>query len=784
MIELPSILKWDMDLQSPADDSKKIGENEQLSQAGANFHPQAEQVQEEEEEEEETIDHHDDMKITNDRGEMRRNNGNYRKERYLYKGSAVHPVEEYIFDPKSLVINNATDTHDTEILARTSTPSFILDVTWPRIIQFYLPESELCQDFKPKFINLARQIRRRASKMVVEFHTISCEIFTEVCDEYGIKGVPHVVLFPYGQAADPIVLQRTSTNDLEINLVAEELGIDLLPSSGDSSKYSFPGAANEIDIQHSEKYNQALEMGRIISKLETNHRNHYDEPDEFVNGARSFVFALEHIMGDVAIDQKKKIKSLKPDQVDIFHEWIDLLHWSLPSKWKLHHLINDIRQNLEDDIKSGTKSKIENNPKDFLDPILQSHSQVIPYYEWTEQCSHGKYGTGYACGLWNLLHILSVGVAEQHSSVLIKGGEHSSSSSEITPGKINLLVKEYLQEFFFDTCIECKEYYLSMYESCGFQHCERMPLEITSAANNHETQEKGIVIKANKQNRKTEWRELALWLWEVHNDVNVRVLQDECRRDGRLATKDELIDILWPSRNDCENCWKDGGSWDSDEVYQYLRNIYWPRGVQNPRLVVLNKWRHLSSENRQNGRAFDRTHGQKGFYFMLFICAILFSYNLLHIHSGKKKKKITSKKSKKKYTTKTYSKSRPTQRNPLQTLSSKFIRFSSLYVRNTRIHHLLKEVISIVSRNLRLCIIRIESILVGSISKENSILFRKSKIKTAKNMKINTESQRSLNRKTKMATFHTTLSRQEKPSTNRRRIQVIHTNNSHQMPQV
>lgn len=98
-----------------------------------------------------------------------------------------------------------------------------------------------------------------------------------------------------------------------------------------------------------------------------------------------------------------------------------------------------------------------------------------------------------------------------------------------------------------------------MYDSCGHGHCTRlsddqMPLQ-----------------------EKVE-DELALWLWEVHNSVNLRLMKESAEREHRNITKEEIISSKFPSKGMCPNCWLDvdQNSWDSSEMYKFLRTWYWP----------------------------------------------------------------------------------------------------------------------------------------------------------------------------------------------------------------
>jgi hypothetical protein len=83
-----------------------------------------------------------------------------------------------------------------------------------------------------------------------------------------------------------------------------------------------------------------------------------------------------------------------------------------------------------------------------------------------------------------------------------------------------------------------------------------------------------------------DWKQLPLWLWEVHNDVSVRVAHEKIERQidssnnlsrkkvARLTRTDE-IKHLFPSLETCFQCFDENGSWDEDTVFEYLEASYW-----------------------------------------------------------------------------------------------------------------------------------------------------------------------------------------------------------------
>ena len=73
-------------------------------------------------------------------------------------------------------------------------------------------------------------------------------------------------------------------------------------------------------------------------------------------------------------------------------------------------------------------------------------------------------------------------------------------------------------------------------------------------------------------------KEVALWLWEVHNSVNARLMKEAAQRENRLVTHDETLASMFPTKRMCRGCWLDANmtKWDDEKVFQFLNDWYWP----------------------------------------------------------------------------------------------------------------------------------------------------------------------------------------------------------------
>lgn len=107
------------------------------------------------------------------------------------------------------------------------------------------------------------------------------------------------------------------------------------------------------------------------------------------------------------------------------------------------------------------------------------------------------------CALWRLFHIFSLG----------KGGEATGIEHLTAMEAIHVTVDK------FFSCTECRDHFLLHYNQCDFGRCEAQS-----------------------------WKDVALWLYRLHNQVTLRVHPDRPQ---------------WPT--DCPNCHTDDNS-----MFEYL----------------------------------------------------------------------------------------------------------------------------------------------------------------------------------------------------------------------
>ena len=563
-----------------------------------------------------------------------RKNGNMKDEaskrqrihhEYLYNnGASSYPIIEY-----TLSTNEQQGDERTYSLP---VPSFIMDDTFPRVVAFYDPDQDTSLTFQSTFIQLARKIRHDSQNIPVLFHAINCVLHFEVCAnaDFHLRVFPSLWVFTEGgvsggQKIDALVeyeellsqvanvvgvtikarkkLGSTNddfsadSNDIRTHQTDEGKAYDKGLHNLDSGKSSRSLVANDIgttniqdeDITETPHYSSDQENNNKQGDGGTTTHKKGDQNLERIyrDAQKSFSLTLKHNI--YPPDGKDTPLYLPPKQKDILFDFLDLLHWTLPSSWIIHDVINDLRNDFATVIK-GRQSLLS---------ILNRHDTV--HGDWSDECRHddnlnmederNSVGfVGYSCGLWNLLHISSVGVAESHKLVM-------GDRERVTPSYAAWVIRDFVDHFVVDPrengiesvssvnqkmkgnipwCLNCKSNLLKSYETCMYGLCS-----LDFEATNFDT---------NTQSHT--WNVLAEWIWYTKENVYVSSF------DG-VATNIPM-----------------------DQIYGHLHRLFWPLGPQNPRIPVLKK---MLRSGRRSRREEHKIFYQHGYFISLGLLVSLIS---------------------------------------------------------------------------------------------------------------------------------------------------------------
>ena len=236
-------------------------------------------------------------------------------------------------------------------------------------------------------------------------------------------------------------------------------------------------------------------------------------------------------------------------------DWLNLLSVTLPEEWAIHDMIETLASRIH-----WISSKEEN-----LHRVIRDFK--IKRKGWSASCSQNGADSGFTCGFWKILHTVSIGLAQHRGGqTLIDSGMRRPNARVFSPADAANIVKKYMEHFFL--CDSCTDKFTAIYNDCSRnRRCDRLATHAELASDD-------------------DWKEMAKWLWELHNDISVSIVKENSqkfksqtrRTTPLISTSPSLATIgaLWPSMEDCLKCFGDDGSWNEDAVFLYLEMEYWP----------------------------------------------------------------------------------------------------------------------------------------------------------------------------------------------------------------
>ena len=390
-----------------------------------------------------------------------------------------------------------------------------------RVVLFYLPWCPHCQAYVPTYISLARRIQEmiqsqaNLEKERVEFYAVSCLPNKQLCRDQHVSGVPGIKIFRSG-SVEGVPVDSAKLHPFQIMRILR------LPwgASGDWS-------APTTDKVHDTDPRPLLKRRQMVGKKNTN--NKYKKHDIFRDAYRSFHFTMENSI--YTANGPLPEKSQK-----VLANWLLLLQNALPPAWKVQELLQELVTNFE------AITKDENN----LQTILTKYPPQSD--EWTESCSHGKEGYGYTCGLWKLLHIVTVGVVQFNENAISVNEQAIYHTADVAQ-----ILRDFLEHFF--SCNVCRTEFLKSFDSCAHNRCRRL-----------------VDVVGDRHN----WIQLPLWLWQEHNSVSMRLLREQAQQKLPSSTGEDEVG-QWPAHHVCASCYNatNGTAFDAESTYRYLLEEYW-----------------------------------------------------------------------------------------------------------------------------------------------------------------------------------------------------------------
>ena len=436
---------------------------------------------------------------------------------------------------------NSSIIYDYEpIEAQGDLPDIIFDPDQgPRVIEFYAPWCPHCRHFRQHYVDFAEQVTSLLKENnylgpPVQFCAISCTANKKICSNMGIGGYPKIRLFPAGatgkNASSEVMYWKMHPFDT-LNSLGVRVDQMRLQKNEDA-------AANEPPITGGFLQRLRKRVQGVTADTESE-SNALGWPaktreDVFDDAFLSFDFNLRH--GIFTTDGP-----LPNTTQNALHEWLELLKKTTPVVWDIQVVINALLANFDQIVQSDDK----------LVAVLDGASASPKRKTWSSSCVNGEDGMGYTCGLWELFHIVTVGLVEYNLMI--------AADDDIVLGALSLstvdaaeVIRNFVENFF--GCEVCRINFVSAFDSCAQDRCTRLTSDDMTAK---------------------QWVQFPVWLFETHNAVNARLLREKADRENRVATPEEEVARKWPPERQCPKCWTETGGWDEEIVYKFLRVEYW-----------------------------------------------------------------------------------------------------------------------------------------------------------------------------------------------------------------
>ena len=396
-----------------------------------------------------------------------------------------------------------------------------IEPTKHRIVEFYANWCPHCRHIRPGFIEFARRLNDVAThyKVNLEIIAVNCVYYKPVCHHFDVHAYPRIFLLKagtneteririYHEELHPYQMLRKIGIELDADLEDEDE--PLVDAVAADSSQGAPGEHFWLPRRQKDIYNDAY---------------------------LSFQFAMKNgiFTGPGPLSNHTR---------EDFVEFLDILRATMPPSFKLQRLVSDILDN--------TPEVLEN--EEALVTVVDAHPPKKT--AWSHSCTRGDPSMGYTCGLWELFHIMTVGLVEYNHMV-----PTNDDSPFYRTGEVALTLRNFIEHFF--GCEVCKLHFIESFDSCAFSGCHRL---------------------VNRAGEMRDWIQMPMWLFEFHNGVNVRLMKEKAEREGRVPTPADEIAVQWPSRKDCPMCWNDDGTFEGKNVFAFLRLTYWPEDVYSDQL--------------------------------------------------------------------------------------------------------------------------------------------------------------------------------------------------------
>ena len=284
-----------------------------------------------------------------------------------------------------------------------------------------------CNKLADSYVAFAKRLEKLTSEYGIEpvsVYAVSCKVHEALCRHLGMHSYPTLHLYAAGATN---VTREMRTKRVHPFNVLNRLGITIpdLPLDTGGEEMVLP-----LRLSNTEKE-------EYYSKT---------KKDVFDDAFLSFDHMLRY---ELFVEED----SLTPREKAALRNWLEMLQLTLPPTWKMREAVNAILDGYDDVVESKASliAALEHAPR--------------PNQQWSESCTKGVPGMGYSCGLWQLLHIYTVGIVEWNLMV-----NKDQKHLYISTVRAASILRDVIRNFF--RCEDCRVHFLEEYDSCAYDRCE------------------------------------------------------------------------------------------------------------------------------------------------------------------------------------------------------------------------------------------------------------------------------------------------------------------------